>query len=348
MNLRRCLFVLLWLPLPVLAAEETANPAPIFWQDEPLDVRIEAPFKKVLGSRGDDAEYFPANLFYTADDGSEVAVPLRIKTRGNNRNRPEICRFPPLMLNFARREVGATVFAGEDRLKLVTHCQPSNQYPQYVLLEYLSYRVLNLLTDYSLRVRLLNVSYFNDGGDKPVASKHGFLIEDIERFAERMSLKEVQVKRLERDWYDAEQEVLVALFQFMISNTDWSLVIGEPDETCCHNLFALQGDKTALLPIPYDFDVTGIVNPRYGLAAHQLGQRRLTERLYRGACPDPAMLAQAIALFVEKRAAIGALYEQEPGLSDTHRKRALAYIASFYDVITDDAQVHTTIMDTCV
>jgi hypothetical protein len=277
----------------------------------------------------------------------EVANALRIKTRGNFRNRSNVCSFPPLMLNFPRGEMAATIFAGENRIKLVTHCQPRNRYYDYLLLEYLNYRVLNLLTDYSLKVRLLALSYVNSETGKIVAETHGFLLEDIARLATRLHFTEVELKTVDPLWYDPEQEVLVALFQYLLGNTDWSLVIGDPGEVCCHNVYPLQGENTALLPVPYDFDVTGIVNPDYAAAPRQLGIRRLTQRLYRGACPSPAILEQAVKLFMEKREAIRSLYEHQPGLGEVVRARSLAYIDDFFAVIADDAQAEKNILGAC-
>lgn len=341
-------FALLLWSLQAHGALEASNPAAVFLQEEALAIRLEAPLVDVLKSRGDDAEYFPASLFYLDADGVEVTTPLRIKTRGNTRNREGICRFAPLMLNFATRQVATTIFAGEDRLKLVTHCQPRSQYHQYVLLEYLGYRTLNLLTDYSLRVRLLDIRYINNSTGKELAIAPGFLIEDIERFGARTGLQELQQTRLERYWYDSKQEMVVALFQYMIGNTDWSLAVGSPGEPCCHNIFTLQGAATALIPVPYDFDVTGLVNPRYGSPSYSLGQRRLTDRLYRGACPEPDLLTQVIALFVEQREAVTALYEQQPGLSANTRRRVLDYLNEFYAVITSEARVETEILGNCL
>src|SRR5690606_18437617 len=133
--------------------------APLFQADEALPVRIEAPFAAIFNSRGDDAGYFPSTLYYTDADGAEVATALRIKTRGNFRNRESVCRFAPLMLNFPRRALDHTLCAGENRLKLVTHCQPRARYRQFVLLEYLAYRILNQLTAVSMKVRLLDITY---------------------------------------------------------------------------------------------------------------------------------------------------------------------------------------------
>ncbi len=341
-------------PLPALAQdeqveknEEPENPAPIFQHDDTLQIRIEAPFSDIFRSRGDAAEYFPAMLYYRGADDVEVATPLEIKTRGNFRNRKNVCSFPPLMLDFPRGEMAATIFAGENRIKLVTHCQGRERYYDYVLLEYLNYRVLNLLTDYSMKVRLLELSYVNSETSRTIAETHGFLLEDIERMATRLQLAEVKLKNVDAAWYDQEHEVLVALFQYFLGNTDWSLVVGDPGEVCCHNVYPLQGEQTALLPIPYDFDVTGMVNPDYAAAPRQLGIRHLTQRLYRGACPPRDTLERALNLFIEKREAIRALYAEQPGLNDVARNRALTYIDDFFGVIADSAQVENHILSAC-
>jgi hypothetical protein len=333
--------------VPEEQAEEKDNPAPIFQHDDPLQIRIEAPFSDIFRSRGDAAEYFPAMLYYPGVDGVEVATELRIKTRGNFRNRVHICRFPPLMLDFPRAEIATTIFAGENHIKLVTHCQARERYYDYVLLEYLNYRVLNLLTDYSLKVRLLELTYINSDSQRTIAGTYGFLLEDIERMAARLQLAEVKLNNVDVDWYDQEHEVLVALFQYLLGNTDRSLVVGDPGEVCCHNVYPLQGEHTALLPIPYDFDVTGIVNPDYAEAPRQLGIRRLTQRLYRGACPPPEALEQAVNLFIEKQGAIRALYAEQPGLTDFARNRVLTYIDEFFSVIADSAQVENNILSAC-
>src|SRR5690606_20732475 len=140
-------------------------------------------------------------------------------------------------------------------------------------------------------------------------------------------------------WYDAQQEVLVSLFQYLIGNTDWSLVVGDPGETCCHNLYALQGDNSPLLPLPYDFDVSGLVNPPYAVPPRQLNLYRLSQRLYRGTCPAPADLQQALVLFVDKKPDIYALIDALDGLNNAAKRRALRFIDEFYDVITDPVRV---------
>src|SRR5690606_13278216 len=170
-------------------------PAPVFHSHDVLRVKITAPFRQVLASRGEDADYFPARLSYVDANGRAVESDLEIKTRGNFRNRENVCRFPQLMLDFPRSAMSGTLFAGENRLKLVTHCQPRSRYNQYVLLEYLSYRVFNLLSDTSLRVRLLDLEYIDSRNGDTVASAPGFLIESVESLAVRRALAEVRDRK---------------------------------------------------------------------------------------------------------------------------------------------------------
>jgi hypothetical protein len=217
--------VLLWLAggcMAVHAADASAapNPAPIFSSTDVLQVELAAPFSKVLRSRGENAAYFPATLRHADAAGNTLEIALQIKTRGNFRNRESICRFPPLMLDFPRAAVAGTLVAGENRLKLVTHCQQRSRYEQYVLLEYLSYRIFNLLSDISLKVRLLELSYVDSDTAKPLQVKRGFLIEDSGRLAARTGLTEVALQRIQRAWYEPRQAMLVAVYQYLVGNTD--------------------------------------------------------------------------------------------------------------------------------
>ena len=59
-----------------------------------------------------------------------------------------------------------------NKVKLVTHCRGANKYDAYVLKEYLAYKIYNELTDYSLRVRLLEIEYVEEEeiSDAPFAA----------------------------------------------------------------------------------------------------------------------------------------------------------------------------------
>ena len=62
---------------------------------------------------------------------------------------------------------------------------------------------------------------------------------------------------------DADHAALLDHFQFLIGDTDYSVVTSDDPEDCCHNAKLLKDDNEVLTPIIYDFDSTGFVNPSY-------------------------------------------------------------------------------------
>ena len=125
-----------------------------------------------------------------------------VRVRGNSR--AAICSFPPLRLNFRRSALTGTLLAGEDKLKLVTHCRPgSDRALDAVLNEFTAYRIFNLISDASYRVRLLKIHYHDtDGKQRGLAEAHyGFLIESSEGLAKRLggSVADVHGDSFQRD-----------------------------------------------------------------------------------------------------------------------------------------------------
>jgi hypothetical protein len=53
---------------------------------------------------------------------------IAVATRGNSRL--ELCSLPPLSINLKRKQVASTLFAGQNKLKIVTQCRKSADYRQ--------------------------------------------------------------------------------------------------------------------------------------------------------------------------------------------------------------------------
>lgn len=325
-------------------AQDARASAPLFSTDAPLTLRLEAPFAAV--KRGsDDPEYSPARLSYARPDGTMFGVDLRVRVRGKSRR--DICSFPPLLLNFRTRELAGTVLEGQDRLKLVTHCEPRDENAQWVHLEYLAYRVLNLVTDASLRARPVEVAYFDTERERELASHPGILLEDEELFAARQNLQPIADQSLKRTRYDESALVLLETFQYFIGNTDWSAFAGPAGSACCHNVVPLARDDGVLVPIAYDFDSSGIVDASYALPDERLRIGTVRERRYRGACQDLTALRASFAPFLDRRDEILALYQDYPPLTKRSREKALAYVEAFYDVIADPQRVERAFRSSC-
>ena len=126
----------------------------------------------------EDREEHGGTIVYKAADGTDVSLDVMVKTRGKTRANPEVCKFPPLQLNFKKKGNYDNLFTGQDKLKLVDHCQKNKGFDDYVAQEYLTYKHYNILTENSFRVRLLRVTYVDTGGNEDPFTKYAFLIEE--------------------------------------------------------------------------------------------------------------------------------------------------------------------------
>jgi hypothetical protein len=326
------------------AGAASAEVSTLFVDDEPLAIRLEAPLRTVFAD-GDDPEYQPARIEVANAEGEPLAVDLRVRLRGKSRT--EACTFPPLLLNFPSDQPAGSPFAGENRLKLVTHCLASVQHEQHVALERQIYLALNLLTASSLRIRPVEMTYFDTDRGRETADRIGFLIEDEERFAERSGLAIVSTERVDRALYDARALALLDVFQYFIGNTDWSAVAGPPGETCCHNVVPFARPDGVMLPVPYDFDATGLVDAPYAYPAPQIPIRSVRERLYRGQCRDLTELTPVFATFTAQREALTALFSPQAGVPERSATKARQYIDQFYAVLADEARAEREFRRNC-
>ncbi|NKB37824.1 MAG: hypothetical protein GKR93_11745 [Gammaproteobacteria bacterium] len=319
----------------------------LFQEDQPLMMRLEAPFKKVFKKRDKDRPYFPASLTYKDSGGNDVRVEFELRVRGNFRAKKENCRFPPLKLNFKKKSLKGTIFDGENELKLVTHCKSASKYEQYVLLENMAYQLHNQYTDFSLRQRLATVEYVESGKEKPIATKVGFFIEDKKRMAARNGAKLLKKKRIEKTEYKQEHLHLATVFEYLLGNTDYSVILGPKGENCCHNIIPLQASDGMLVPVPYDFDVSGFVNPPYTSPPEHLGLRSLRQRLYRGYCQNTEGFKNSFAVFLEQKDAVYALLNASGAMKDKTRQSASRYLDQFYEAITEDKKINSEFIEKC-
>lgn len=329
-------------------AQDAAGDQPLFAEDDLLYVTIRAPLEAV-GDERDSGEYHEGTLAWTDAGGSEHVLDLKLRARGNYRRRESTCRFPPIRLNFRKSQVEGTVFAGQDKLKLVTHCHTgSSRYEQMLLNEYLAYRFLETLTPLSFRSRLMRVTWQDPAaGDEPF-EHYAFVIEDEDLLGERISLVPAEVSGTRPSRLDARQGALVAVFEFLIGNTDFSLIAGPAGDDCCHNVVLYRTDDGDLVPIPYDFDFSGLVDAPYAEPNPKLGIRSVRTRLYRGRCEHNDELAGAVAAFREKRDAILALVDRQEGLADATRRKTRRYVEDFFEDIAAERYVSRRLERKCI
>ena len=313
---------------------------PLFAEDSVVSITLSGPLRAMSRDRADDPEYRPGTLSLAGanalDSGDEEKFEIRIRPRGKSRRDRSVCRFPPLRVNFKKGQVKNTLFAGQNALKLVTHCQTSESFQRYVLKEYLVYRIFNLLTDVSFRVRLLKVTYVDSETNAKPYERFGFFMEHKNRLAIRMGTTVAEPVRIQSAELDPVQASIGELFQYLVSNTDFSFLAAPPGETCCHNAILLHAEDGKYLPVPYDFDRTGLVDPPSALPDENLGQRTVRDRLFRGFCRPEPYLSDGLAKVQSQRSAIHSLIRGQTDLSSSDQNRMLKFVDDFYRIIDDE------------
>ena len=327
----------------VSLADESGDP--LFRDTTVIDVTLTAPLHTLVRLRPQDT-YVRGQMSFLQADGSEASFKVKVRTRGNFRHKN--CKFPPFLLNFRKKKVNGTLLDGQNKLKLVVHCDDAVRYEQAVLREYLAYRILNVLTDDSFRARLLRVRYVDSDGRRKEEIRYAFLIENKKRLAKRIGLPEIQVAKASVESLHGETLNLTSVYQFLIGNTDFSPLAGPPEKGCCHNyvLFGTAGDPVKA--IPYDFDQAGLVEAPYAMPNKRFRLRSVSDRLYRGRCRNNEYLGDSLRRLHERRTDLYALVDQIEGFTPTARRRVTSYIDDFYRVIDNPKGVERRLVQKCI
>ena len=309
----------------------------LFQSEDVINLTIKANFDEILDDRDEDREYHDGLILYTSDIGEESEIPVRLKVRGNFRRNPQNCKFPPLMLNFKTKEVKGSLFENQDKLKLVTPCQ----YEEDVIEEYLTYKLYNELSEYSLKVRLVKILYLNSRKDKKVFEKYSFIIESEDRAAERLDSKIIEKFYFPFD-LDTTITSRMTVFNYMIGNKDYYI-------TSRHNVYIMQPDDSNRLPYPvaYDFDWAEFIDAAYtkpkGVPEELLEDRRV----YFNICYSEETFAEIFEYFKELRPRFEQKIRDAELLKNFSKKQSLKYLEEFYDIIENKEQIKSEFLDVC-
>lgn len=345
---------------PASQEEEVQDTSVLLSSHDLLEFTIEFDWRTVTRDIDTlEAQEHPAVLVYTDEAGGERRLDIKVRTRGHFRRIRRNCNFPPLWLNFPKAQMTGTVFQNQNRIKLYNHCQNGrDDYEQYVIQEYLANRLLNTVMDLSLRVRLARVTYVDTEGNEDTLTKFAFLSEHKNELEDRTNMEEMEVMGMSGRDVDPHTMGIVSMFQYVIGNADWAV-------PTLHNIILFEGQNLEYYAVPYDFDCTGIVNPRYAsrcagmictdymLERNFPCRRRVTERLYRGFCgtgsvdEQLAQLQPFIDIFTEKKDEIYALYTENEYLEEDRVKDTIEYLDDFYELVEDEGDMQSEFVRKC-
>jgi hypothetical protein len=326
------------------ARREKAEQLPLFATTETLVLRLGADFRALNRDRKPEGTTrYPGVLTVTDASGQSRDIPVELRARGHFRRLQRNCDFVPLRVEFGTKaEVKDTAFEGQDELKLVTHCQNSREFDQYVLAEYLAYRIMNAITPWSFRARLARVTYVDSTSGRTAATRFAVFIEKDTHVARRVEGRVAPLENRLFPTLDQDSLVTMALFQYLIGNTDYSIIK-------LHNIVLIQDREGALHPITYDFDLAGLVHPPYAVPNPLLSLMITTvrDRLYRGPCLTAEQFGPYLEKLRAKKAEVLALPASITAFEASARQDVLDYLEEFFGVIESRSRTSLALVNRC-
>jgi hypothetical protein len=340
----------LFFALPAFSQSDTiANPLEVvdtlnqdfglFTNNEVLHLTLRFDMTQYTRKKPKD-EYMDAILTYHINKTDSINKDIRLKSRGEMRN--GYCSFPPIRLNFKNAGFQKADLSKIEKIKLVTHCQYGNE--EYLFKEFLIYKLFNVLTDTSFRVRLVNIEYINTHKKSKPVNTYAFFIEPVEMLAERVNATVVSSVNLSQKNIVPQMMDRLAIFNYMIGNTDWSV----PNQHNCKVLSTLNFNATGLgMVVPYDFDYSGFVDADYAIPYEPLGLSSVRERRYVGICRAEDVFTNEVKEFLNKKEAFYKVINDFQLLDEKEKTKMIRYLDSFYEDFDDHNTIVKNILSGC-
>lgn len=317
--------------------QKSIDKVKFFKDTSTINATLTLNIKKMLAKKDKVGIIFPATFSCKLGDSLNINDKMEVEVRGHFRR--AYCYMPPLKLIYKHNPTAA--FYQLKSLKLVSSCMPSKDDEQNLLKEFIAYKIYNMITDKSFRVRLLNLSYQDSSGKKKTITEHAYLIEDIKELAKRNDCSDWTGKKFRVAATDRRQMTIAAIFEYMIGNTDWSVPAN-------HNIKLLHNKSDSLsrpYPVPYDFDLSGLVNTDYAAPDPRLGLENVRERLYMGLQETNEELNEVFDIFNKKKANIYAIINNFNLLTPATKKDMINYLGEFFKTINNPSDVKATFID---
>ncbi len=176
------------------------------------------------------------------------------------------------------------------------------------------------------------MKYIDTGKKERNYERFGILIEPLDLLIKRTESIEIEANVIKATDVIEEEADLVALFQYMIGNTDWRIKVG-------HNtkfIKSLTKVTPQVSPIPYDFDYAGFVGTHYSHPQEWTSIENVRDREYLGYCRDnDEAYLKVIRKFIDKKDEILETINSFNYLDERERESLVKYIESFYSQIED-------------
>lgn len=342
---KQIFFLLFFLSFNQSFSQNTENSIPaeqitkLFRNQEMLQVKLGFSNKEIK-KKTNDSTYVNTEISYETEDRSWKTFEVELRVRGYFRR--ERCYFPPIKVKISKSAAKNTLFEGNKRLKLVLPCSPQKSMNDYIVKEYMAYKLYEIITPYHFITRISSIAFTETKGNKTKTyDLKGIFVEDDKKIAKRFG-----GRILDRSSHPASQDALAsvrnAFFQFMIGNNDFSTYAP-------HNQKLMQVDRK-IVPIPYDFDLSGLVNASYAVVSvinDEPLTSSVTERLYRGFERDLNIIQQVRQEFIDNKTRFLEAVDSTEQFFDNPKQFSIAkkFLSDFFDIMENDTRFKREIIN---
>jgi hypothetical protein len=239
-------------------------------------------------------QYFPARV--KTPDGNAFNIEVRPRGKFRRKN----CEIPPVKLKFSKKTLRTHHLDTLNEVKMLIPCFNNTRGEELILREYAAYKLYEKINpEGSVRARLVRLTIHDQRAGKARKPVHALLIEHEEEVAARLKGRLEEVYNLPEDSLSAKHSALNVVFQYMIGNTDW-------ETRNVRNIYLLRPFSGGrLIPVPFDFDFSGLVSAPYATPGAATGLEKVQDRL---------LMADGIPTD-ELRRAVQAVKSQQPELT---------------------------------
>ena len=338
------LILLLWLHVfacnVLTAQEKISETTTLFSNQEPIFLKLKMSVKNVKKITN-DSTFVESILYYKNEAATYDSLKIDLRARGNNRRKN--CYYAPLKLKLSKSATKGTLFEGNKKLKLVLPCLIESNNNDYVIKELMAYQLYEIVTPVHYKTRLVNIEFIEEKGKRTITKDlKGVLIEDIDNVAKRLHGNEIK-RRILPLQQDDVASIRNSFFQYLIANTDFST-------TYLHNGKLLFIDKK-IIPLPYDFDMSGLVDTSYAVVSNiqniTLDITDVKERVYKGYKRDELLFEQVRKEFIDNKSKMFEAIDHLEEYFDDGNQFIIAkrFVTQFFEIIENDNAFKRKILD---
>lgn len=324
---KQMFFFLALLVVSSVCAQVELKSDQLFENQDPLKIKLSYS-NKVIRLETDDTTYVKTNMSYWNNNKwNDLEVSLR--ARGNFRRSK--CYFPPIKMKIKKSKAEGSLFEGNKNLKLVVPCLLQDEKNDNIVQEFIAYKFYEKISPYHFKTRMVEIEFLEVKKNKTIVHNlKGFLIEDDKRVADRFEGKSFK-RYIHPKAMDDMTSIQNSMFQFMIGNTDFSVAYQ-------HNGKLLYANKK-IYPLPYDFDLCGLVDASYAIVNSRLGIKSVKDRKYRGFKRDESMVYEVRDQLLGKKSEFFQIVDAQESKFELSAEfeSTKEFLTSFFGILEDKA-----------